>query len=176
MQKKQYIKEIPDFIKNGIPVKVTLSSIFLKFYMHIIWNKTPLSKKKLVPVKKNTISTTIIRTNNPKIYFANIKPQKNKQQVIEEYQKLKQDIYSYFCLMNEAQREYFFNPGYNRNPEYQEYTNKVELSTTKIVSGSIAPYMQEFQKDLEEKGIQLTYAFPLHGEVGFITATNKTRK
>lgn len=175
MQNKQIIIDIPNFLKKDSQPKKTISSSLLKCYFSSVWDTTLLFIRENFELKKTRIE---VKSPSKEEQVENVEciEMTSEKNPIHELQALRNLIHNYFCLGNTELRDYYFNYEENVGLEYQGAIEHPIQTLTQIISKDIGPYMDELREKLENNGIQLTYSFPLNGEYGIVTVTNKTKE
>lgn len=165
--------EIPEFLKKKH--RKTIKSLFIQCYLSDFWVKPFLLiknkfKRRKVPIIKSNLIAEPIIANYSLIEMH------TEKEALEEFIILRNRIMNYFSLHTQNLREFYFNYEQYNSLEYQNNMEHPIQSFIQIVPNSVRPYLSALKLEMESKGIQLTYCFPLKGEIGFITTKTKTRK
>ena len=163
-----YIRKIPEFLKKDYPRK---SSLWLTIFFHDFWSKKFILVEQ--KQKKKVKNNDIIMNSNPTQFKT---PQTPKMTKKENLKRVRENIIHYFCMDNIELGNYYLNQSSSQSEEYQAELVQPVWTFTQIVPGDLAPDLDKIKKEFEANHIEIKCSFPLYGEVGFITAKNKTRK
>lgn len=185
-QSNPYIKNVPDWLKKENWVKRNQKKGWKRFFSkkqdfgdeeQIQTQTDNINSKENQPTtaKKNpVINKSFVPLDEKKIENSTERePHKNTAEQKKELRLLEEEILQYFYTNNQDLKEYYTNREI-KNKEYQAAIVRPQSTYFKLVTSHYN--YRNIQIKLRKYGIQFRIAYPLNGEIGFVTATNDTTK